>query len=143
VSERYDVEVERVIPADPQTVFDAFFSMYGDRRQKWIVDSQLDLRVGGSWSVTFHPPGLDEFREERTITELTPPRRLGYEMCVHAADGKPGIATVVTLSFDAEGPATRVRLGQRGFPTAESRDEFARAWRQVLELLENDACRSS
>jgi uncharacterized protein YndB with AHSA1/START domain len=143
VSERYDLEVDRLIPADPQTVFDAFFAMYGDRRQEWIVESQLDLRVGGSWSVTFHPPGLDEFREDRRITELTPPRRLGYDMRVHTADGQPGLATVVALSFDAEGPSTEVRLRQRGFPTAENRDEFARAWRQVLEILENDACRSS
>jgi len=54
VSTSTELSVERDYAASAQAVFDAYFSMHGDQRPDWIVDSQLDLRVGGTWKVTFH-----------------------------------------------------------------------------------------
>jgi hypothetical protein len=62
-------------------------------------------------------------------------------MRVYSADGEPRFGTGVTLSIDVEGPVSRVRLQQCGFPAMETRDDFAQAWRQVLELLEQEAGR--
>ena len=43
----------------------------------------------------------------------------------------------MVLSFANEGSRTRVGLRQLGFPTAGTRDAFARAWPDVLTLLED------
>ena len=51
VSTSTELRVERDYVASAQADFDAYFSMHGDQRPDWIVDSQLDLRVGGTWKV--------------------------------------------------------------------------------------------
>lgn len=140
--ESFDLAVERQIDAGPEVVFDAFLDMYEKDRPDWIVESQLDLRPGGEWLVTFHPPGLEPFSEDRVITEVDRPRRLAYTMTASASDRRPSFDTTVLLSFDEQGPMTRVSITQRGFPTAETRDEFAAAWPDVLELLEDRASTS-
>src|SRR5213595_3013904 len=63
-----DLIMERTYPAPPRAVYDAFLGMYGENRQDWIVESRLDLRPGGSWRVTFHPPGLEAFTEDRVLS---------------------------------------------------------------------------
>jgi hypothetical protein len=34
--------------SEPEIVYHAFLDMYGDERPDWIVEAQLDLRVGGT-----------------------------------------------------------------------------------------------
>ena len=58
----HDLRLERVYPADPATVFDAFTDpdaqreLYADAPD-WVVTSTCDLRVGGRWTIEFGPPG--------------------------------------------------------------------------------------
>jgi uncharacterized protein YndB with AHSA1/START domain len=131
-----DLRVERVIDAAPERVFDAFIEMYGPTRPDWIVASTLDLRPGGRWTVTFEPPGVPRFREERTITELDRPHRLAYTGEVIPADATARFTTAVELSLDAHRDGTRVVLSQRGLPSRRHRDDFENGWAGVLELLE-------
>jgi uncharacterized protein YndB with AHSA1/START domain len=135
----YDLTLERRLPASPQTVYRMFLEMYGEQRPDWIVASELDLRVGGRWTVTFHPPGLAEFGENRVLSAVEPGRRLAYGMTtVH--DGQPGFSTQVDLRFDpAPGEAgqdgTALTLTQRGFPDAATRDDFAGGWSGVWDFV--------
>ena len=46
-----------------------------------------------------------------------------------------GSQTTVEIACETLGDKTRIALTQRGFPSAERRDEFGRAWRDVLALL--------
>jgi hypothetical protein len=41
----------------------------------------------------------------------------------------------VAITLDSDDQRTRLRLEQRGFPTAKDRDDFAHAWPSVLALL--------
>jgi uncharacterized protein YndB with AHSA1/START domain len=136
VGEGHDLAVERVIAAPPPAVFDAFLDLYREDRPDWIVASHLDLRVGGRWTVVFHPPAVDSFREERVISELDPPRRLAYTARIMSSDPEATFATKVLLSLERQDAVTRVVLIQRGFPNARTRDDFAAAWPDVLGLLE-------
>lgn len=131
----HDLDVDRAIDGRPEAVFDAFIGLYGDDRPSWITDSELDLRVGGGWSVRFAPPGVPPFREERVITRLDRPTHLEYAMIAIPEDDRPSFDTQVAVAFETDGVRTRVRLAQRGFPTAATRDEFASAWPDVLDLL--------
>src|SRR5690349_24885747 len=42
MTENYDLTMERMYPAPPRAVYDAFLGMYGENRPDWIVGSHLD-----------------------------------------------------------------------------------------------------
>jgi uncharacterized protein YndB with AHSA1/START domain len=128
------LSVERIIDAPPEAIFDAFVAMYDSQRPDWVTDSQLDLRPGGRWSVAFQVPDGAAFREERVITAVERPRRLAYDMTAVYPDAA-GFDTSVEVTIEAAPGGHRVRLAQRGFPTAGDRDEFAGAWPDVLDEL--------
>jgi uncharacterized protein YndB with AHSA1/START domain len=130
-SRRHALDVDRVIAADAETIFDAFVALYDGDRPDWVTDSRLDLRAGGRWDVAFQVPDGPAFREERVITALDRPRRLAYEMRAVYEDA-PGFATTVDVTIEPAPGGHRLRLVQRGFPTARARDEFAGAWPDVL-----------
>jgi uncharacterized protein YndB with AHSA1/START domain len=130
----YELQAERVIDAPPGAVLDGFIDMYGPDGQPWIHHSDLDLRVGGSWTVGFGPPGPPPFREDRVITAYQPGRLLAYSVTATYEDTPP-LHTEVELHCEPHGEVTRVTLTQRPFPSAEQRDEFANAWHDVLDLL--------
>jgi uncharacterized protein YndB with AHSA1/START domain len=130
--EGYALGVECVIGAPPEAIFDAFVALYDSERPDWVTSSQLDLRPGGRWSVAFQVPDGPAFREERLITAVARPHRLAYEMTAVYEDA-PGFATTVEITVGAAPDGGhRIRLEQRGFPTARARDDFAGAWPDVL-----------
>jgi uncharacterized protein YndB with AHSA1/START domain len=126
--------VERIIDAPPETIFDAFIALYDSQRPDWVIDSQLDLRPGGRWSVAFQVPDGPAFREERVITAVERPYRLAYDMTA-IYDNAAAFSTTVEVTIEAVAEGHRVRLAQQGFPTTEARDDFAAAWPDVLGEL--------
>jgi uncharacterized protein YndB with AHSA1/START domain len=128
------LSAERVIAAPAQAIFDAFVALYADR-PAWVTSSDLDLRPGGHWSVTFAVPGGPEFREERTLTVLEPPGRIAYD-AEHIYADSPSFTTSVDVTIDEVPGGHRIRLVQEGFPTQRARDDFAGAWPDVLAELD-------
>lgn len=134
--ETYELELERTIDADPEAVFDGFVEIYdGDGRPDWVLSSEMDLRVGGEWTVELEPSGMEPFTEIRTITELDRPKRLAYSMTHRGADSEEPVSTEVGLSFEPRSGQTLVKLDQRGFRSKQQAGHFKRAWPQVLALL--------
>jgi len=131
----YDFKIEREYRVPPQVVFNAYLAMHGEDRPAWIVDSQLDLRVGGKWTVAFHPPGVGPFRELRVLSVVDPPHRLKYTMTA-MFEGTPSFDTTVEILFDEQSNGTRLSLSQSGFPTPEVRDDFAGGWPGVFDTLQ-------
>jgi uncharacterized protein YndB with AHSA1/START domain len=132
---QYELDVDRVIDAPAETIFDAFVAMYDSERPDWVTDSTLDLRPGGRWSLGFQVPNEDPFREERVITAVERPNRLAYDATVCAED-EPNYDTTTEITITPVSGGHRIRLVQRGFPTTEARDEFAGAWPDVLAELD-------
>jgi uncharacterized protein YndB with AHSA1/START domain len=131
---RYELDVERVIDAPAETIFDAFVAIYDSERPDWVTDSRLDLRPGGRWSVGFQVPAEAPFREERVITAVERPDRLAYDATV-VSEGDPTFDITTEITIAAVSGGHRIRLVQRGFPTTGTRDEFAGAWPDVLDEL--------
>jgi uncharacterized protein YndB with AHSA1/START domain len=127
--------VDRVIAAALEVIFDGFVAMYDSQRPDWVTGSQLDLREGGRWTVTFQVPDGPAFREERVLTAVERPRRIAYDMRA-VYEGAPSFATTVEVTIEDEPAGQRIRLAQQGFPTAQTRDEFAGAWPDVLAELD-------
>ena len=138
--ESHELEVERVIAADPETVFDSFVEIYdGDDRPGWILSSEMDLRVGGEWIVELQPSGMKPFTEMRTITELDRPQRLAYSMNIESTDFEQPVSTEVGLSFEARSGQTLVKLDQRGFRSKQQADRYEQTWPPMLSLLSERA----
>ena len=80
----HDLRLERVYDAAPEVVFDAFTGpdaqkeLYADAPD-WVVESQIDLRVGGRWTIVFGPP--------RTA------RRPARPVCSRSSSGRAGWCT--------------------------------------------------
>lgn len=79
----YTLTIERLIDAHPRVVFDAFVDpdaqreLYADAPD-WIVGSECDLQIGGTWTITFGPPGAAPARERNVFEEIDRPRRLVF-----------------------------------------------------------------
>ncbi len=135
----HDLKVERVFDAAPEVVFDAFTDpdaqkeLYADAPD-WIVESDCDLRVGGRWTITFGPPGSTPARETGVFQQVDRPRRLVYTSTMRMPNGST-IDTETEVTFDEDDGGTRLTIVQRGFPTAEVRDDFSGGWGSIIDGL--------
>ena len=112
------LSVVRIIDAPPEAIFDAFIALYDSQRPDWVTGSQLDLRPGGRWSVSFQVPNGPAFREERVITAVERPHRLAYDMTAVYSDA-PSLSSTVEVTIEAVPHGHRVRLVQQGFLTTK------------------------
>jgi uncharacterized protein YndB with AHSA1/START domain len=135
----YDLRLERVLDAPPDVVFDAFVEpaaqhdLYADAPD-WVVESECDLRVGGRWTIAFGPPRREPARETNVFEEIERPRRLVYRSTMVLPSGST-LNTQIEVTFEPEGGKTRMTLVQRGFPTADMRDEYRSGWVSILDSL--------
>jgi uncharacterized protein YndB with AHSA1/START domain len=135
----HDLRLERIYDAAPEVVFDAFTDpdaqkeLYADAPD-WIVEAECDLRVGGQWSIAFGPPGGTPARETNVFQVVDRPWRLVYTSTMTMPDGS-SVNTDMEVTFQEEQGRTRMTIVQRGFPTADLRDEFAGGWPSILDGL--------
>jgi uncharacterized protein YndB with AHSA1/START domain len=135
----HDLRLERVLDAAPEVVFDAFVDpaaqhdLYADAPD-WVVESECDLRVGGSWTITFGPPGREPARETNVFEQIERPRLLAYRSTMALPDGS-SVGTQMTVTFEPDNGRTRMTVLQSGFPTAELRDGFGGGWASILDAL--------
>jgi uncharacterized protein YndB with AHSA1/START domain len=138
---RLDVEFTRLIASAPEEVFDAFTdpegqeAFYGQDDPGWIVRSQCDLRVGGVWSVDFGPSPGELYRHRHVFEVIERPHRLVLASTETRLDGS-SFHTKLEFTFEAKGEKTLMTMTQRGFPTAELRDEHARGLPNAFSRLE-------
>jgi uncharacterized protein YndB with AHSA1/START domain len=136
-----DVDGARLIDATPEQVFDAFTdpagqaAFYGQDDLGWIVRSQCDLRVGGVWIVEFGPSRRELYRHRHVFEVIERPHRLLLASTETRLDGS-SFHTKLEFTFEARGRKTLMTMTQRGFPTAELRDEHQRGVPNALARLE-------
>jgi uncharacterized protein YndB with AHSA1/START domain len=130
----YDLQVDRDIDEAPGSVFDAFLAVYDEPLPGWVLHSERDLRVGGVWDITFRPPGAEAFQEHRIFTAIDRPHRLEYSAAISETGGR-SFETAVVFLITEVGERCQATLMQSGFPDEQTRDEFAAAWPDVLDLI--------
>jgi uncharacterized protein YndB with AHSA1/START domain len=136
----HDLKLERLLDVAPERAFDAVVE---PRTQKqlyantpdWVVESECELRVGGRWTIRFGAPGAEPAVESNVFEEIERPRRLVFRSTMTTPDGSR-LDTHITVTFEAEGGGTRMRLVRRGFPTPEVRDGYGHGWGSNLDRLE-------
>jgi uncharacterized protein YndB with AHSA1/START domain len=142
-----DIRYERTIRATPTQVFDAFTSaegqreLYGTDAPGWIVESHCDLRVGGTWSITFGPGPDELWRHVHVFEAIDRPHRLVLTTTERRLDGSE-LVTSLELTFEARRDATLMTWVQRGFPTDALRDEHTIGLSNAFDQLERAVARS-
>ncbi len=123
----HELRFERVIDAAPEEVFDAFTDpeaveeMYGLDDPDWVVESEGDIRVGGTWSVAFGPSRGELSRFTHRFEVIDRPRRVVFASTETAPNGT-SFDSEVEATFEERGAGTLVAIVQKGFPSAEIRD---------------------
>jgi uncharacterized protein YndB with AHSA1/START domain len=139
----YELKIERRIDAPPDVVFDAFVDpaaqrvLYDNEEETdWTVESDLDLRVGGTWTIAFGKVGEEPFRETNVFTEVDRPRRLVYSSTMFKGKYGGNFDTVVTVTFEDRDGKTLLTILQTGFESREDRDMIQGGWPSIVDALE-------
>lgn len=138
------LRIERILPATPEEVFDAYTD--AEKQKVWfsilderpgIVEIEVDLRVGGQQIAVWGPDADNLFRETQTFLEIDRPHRLVTESSGSSPDGVT-MTTRIEITFEpsSEG-GTLMVIEQSGFPVPEVRDFFAaEVWQGALARIE-------
>jgi uncharacterized protein YndB with AHSA1/START domain len=136
--ERPELMVSRVIEAPRALVFKAWTQ--AEHAARWwgpqgfsILSCQMDVRPGGSFRGTMQSPTGSLHTKQGIYREVTAPERLVFTFAWEDAAGQPMHETLVTVTFDDLGSATRLTLHQAFFETAGWRDEHIAGWTSCLE----------
>ena len=132
----HELRIERLLDAPPELVFD---TLVGDDAQHELYDGQelpeqyqgwglrsweMDLRVGGSWTMVFGPAdgSVEPDRQTSVFTEVDRPRRLAYDLSMFVGRWGRTVDTRVTYTFEDRDGKTLLTIVQSGFESAEVRD---------------------
>ncbi len=136
-----ELRLERRIGAPPARVFAAWTEP--EQLRRWsapagmtLGEGELDLRVGGRWSIEMIDPTGGRHVAFGKYLEVSPPRRVVYTHAWRLEDGDSSPETVVTVEFLAEGSGTRLLFTQTGFESEPSRDGHLGGWTSCLDQLE-------
>ena len=142
----YELRIKRVIDARPNVVFDAFVdpetqsSLYDNREEPdWSVESEMDLRVGGIWTITFGKSGEPAFKETNVFTEVDRPHRLAFDSNMFGGRYATTFDTKVTVTFEERDGKTLLTIVQTEFEKREERDMIEGGWPSILDALERVA----
>jgi uncharacterized protein YndB with AHSA1/START domain len=139
----HELRVERLIDGPAEKVFDAFVdpqsqkTLYNDPDEPgWMVESDLDLRVDGTWTISFGTQGKLN-RETNVFTEIERPRRIVFNSTMFLAGDNREFHTTIVVTFEERDGRTLVTIDQRGFERQEDRDLIESGWPNILDALQN------
>jgi uncharacterized protein YndB with AHSA1/START domain len=130
------VVIERLVPAPPRVVFDAWLDPRALQRFMCagpgvtVTSAQSDPRVGGKFLIVMHVGGQD-LEHSGEYLEIEPHRRLSFTwLSIYAGEGSR-----VTLQFaEAENGRTRLTLEHVGLAEIH-RDKHHDGWSHILTEL--------
>jgi uncharacterized protein YndB with AHSA1/START domain len=122
-------------------VFDAFTDpagqreFYGQDSAGWVVESRCDLRVGGTWSVSFGPSPDELYHHLHVFEAIDRPRRILMASTETRLDGS-SFETTVEFTFEPRPGGTLMTMVHAGFPSEELRDEHTRGLPNAFDRFE-------
>ena len=141
-AESLALRLEKVVKATPERAFRAWTTpellrQWSAPERMTIEGGDVDLRVGGKWSVTMVEPNGLKRRAFGVYKEIAPPKRLVYTHAWRETEAGKGNSpeTMVTVEFLPEGDRTRVVLTQVGFESAPAREGHKGGWSESMDRL--------
>jgi uncharacterized protein YndB with AHSA1/START domain len=97
------------------------------------VRAELDVRVGGRFTVSFMTDDGERHQVGGTYREVVPDSRLVFSWAWHTT---PERESLVTITLAAEAGGTLLTLHHEQFFDEKARDGHERGWTGTLEKLE-------
>ncbi|MEW9533705.1 SRPBCC domain-containing protein [Microbispora sp. NPDC049125] len=138
-----DFTIIRVLETSPEQAFKAwteparFSQWFGPESFTTPVSRiTMDLRPGGEWSAALVSPDGAEAVLGGVYREIAEPERLVFT--TGDPDNQEGaVASVVTVTFTANGDTTEMNFNQAGYNTDEEHANGAKAgWLQFFDRLD-------
>lgn len=140
----YELRLQRLLDAPPEVVFDTFVDP--DMAEELfappeppgfrLIESAIDLRVGGTWTIEQEGPEGERYRLTYMFTEVDRPRRLAATFSMHFdREGRTDTSDVL-LTFEDRGGKTLLTLVQSGFETEAERDAYLSGAPGFLDAFE-------
>ena len=97
-----------------------------------------DLNFGqaGPWMSVMKASDGSEFHVSGEVTDVDPPRSIGFTWAWHDAAGARGHESQVRIELEAIGDATRFTLTHSGLADADSVASHQRGWTSTLSKLQ-------
>ena len=135
VIEPNTLRIKRLLPGSIDRIW--AYLTDSDLRRKWLASGVMEMRVGAPFELVWRneeienagqrPEGFDEeHRMESRITELDPPRKLGFEF---------GSSGDVTIELEERGDEVLLTLTHRRLPDRDIMLKVAAGWHAHLDVL--------
>lgn len=135
----FELRLQRVFDAPPEVVFDTLLDpethaeLYAP--EGWsLVEDEMDLRVGGAWTMVIAGPDGERHPITYVFTEIERPHRLVATMSM-VVGGRTVRSTIATTLEDRDGK-TVLTLVQGGFETEDDRDTHLSGASPFLDALQ-------
>lgn len=134
------LELERVIPASPEDLFE----LWTDPKQlvRWWAPEGfdcsidcLDARPGGRWRTLMKKPGATPLAISGRYLIAERPRHLAFTWAWELPDGQRGHETEVSVTFQSVPGGTRLLLVQQQFESTQARDRHNFGWSGCFDRL--------
>ena len=130
------IRLQRLLPASPQEVFDAWTDPKS--LQQWfcpgtvsLASVDLDVRVGGHFRIVMRDETKD-LLHTGTYREIDPPQRLVFTW---RSSGTYDQETLVTVELHPRGTKTELVLTHERLPDASSAGKHEEGWQDVVRKL--------
>lgn len=130
------IEMDRLLPARPATVFRAITDptllgrWLGPEGSRTVVD-ELELTLGGRLALTVTLPDGPTFGLYGFYEHIDPERRLVHSWGTVGED----VLSTVVWDLEPQGDATRLRLTHLGLTLPEDVEQNDAGWRHLLDRL--------
>jgi uncharacterized protein YndB with AHSA1/START domain len=134
------LQLRRTFAAPRERVFRAwtdakeFALWFHPTTEHTTIVTQLDLKVGGKYSVEMHHKDGNVHRLSGSYQQIKPPEKLVFTW--RWASDPFSQETLVSLEFRDLGNSTEVVLNHGHFPTAEQREKHNHGWMGCMDQLE-------
>jgi uncharacterized protein YndB with AHSA1/START domain len=141
----YELRLERLFDAPPEVVFDTIVDptiqeeLFSGVVEGWgLLGFDIDLRVGGTWTVVFGPTdGRGEpDRLTHVFTDIDRPQRLEYRTSMYVSEWGRTVEFTETITFEEQDGKTLLTLVNGGFASQADRDAFLDGVPSWLDALQ-------
>ncbi len=139
----HEMRMERLFDAPPEVVFDAYVDP-AVQQEMWenmmpgtrVLESTIDPREGGSWTVEYAPVDGRSDRLTSVFTVVDRPRRLVFQQSYFAAAWGQTKETETTLTFEDKDGKTLLKILMTGFDSGQEQEGASAGWSGLLDGLQ-------
>ena len=136
----FQLEMERLIRAPREKVFDAFtsqaaLSAWHCPRGMTVVEATADARVGGAYRIVMGGRDGSRHIAAGEYQKIERPGFLAYTWCWENGAMPPDLKTLIEVTLTEEKGVTRLHMRHTGFPDARTRDSHMGGWQSVFNRL--------